>query len=404
MARQQGGQDLMTPKSGSPGSVPGQRAAVAVRMRECRPEIVEAVRARSAALLESVRGLDPEFMEGQRIAVAAAVDFGIEAVEFGEARCREVPAIFHAQARLTARSVVSLDMMMRRYFAGYVLLGDFLMREADQCSLNGTVLQIIMRDTAAVFDRLISTVAEEYQREARGLTFSRDERMAARVRALLSGELLEAADIDYEFDAWHLGAVAIGGRASDALKDLAPRLDRRLLLVRPDDDIVWAWFGGRRPIDPETLEATLSSTWPDELGLALGESAKRLAGWRLTHRQAQAVLPVARRRGNGWVQYADAALLASVLQDELLVGSLQERYLAPLAAERDGGATLRATLRAFFASDRNVSSAAAALGVSRHTVANRLRIVEEKVGRSLTSSGAEVEAAIQLHDLDHSAS
>lgn len=381
-------------------SVGTQRGEVAVRMRECRAEIEEAVRARSAALLESIRGLDPEFLEGQRLTVPAAVDYGIKAIEFGEARCREVPAIFHAQARLTARSVVSLDQMMRRYFAGYVLLGDFLIREADHCSLDGSTLQCIMRDTAAVFDRLISTVAEEYQREARGLISSPDERMAARVRALLSGELLEAADIDYELDAWHLGAVASGDCAADALRELAQPLDRRLLLVRSGHDTVWAWFGGRRPVQPETLETLLSSQWPQGVSLALGESAAGPAGWRQTHRQAQAVLPVAKRTEGGWVLYADAGLLASVLQDDLLTGSLQERYLAPLAAERDGGAALRATLRAFFASDRNVSSAAALLGVNRHTVTNRLRAVEERIGRSLTTSGAEIEAALRLHDLD----
>jgi hypothetical protein len=389
----------MTPKADSAASIASQRAAVAVRMRECRPEIVQAVRERSAALLESVRGLDPEFMEGQREAVAAAVDYGIEAIEFGEARCREVPAIFHAQARLTARSPVSLDMMMRRYFSGYVLLGDFLMCEVDHCSLNGAALQCIMRDTAAVFDRLISTVAEEYQRVERGLVSSPDERIAARVRALLSGDLLDAADIDYEFDGWHLGAVVTGGAAADALKELARSLNRRLLQVR-SDDTVWAWFGGRRPIEPDGLETALSSVWPEELSLALGESAYGLAGWRMTHRQAQAALPVAKRARSRWVQYADAALLASVLQDDLLIGSLRERYLAPLESERDGGATLRATLRAFFSSDRNASSAAALLGVRRHTVTNRLRIVEEKIGRPLASSGAEVEAALHLHDLD----
>jgi len=400
VARRQGGQELMTPKSGSPGSVPGQRAAVAVRMRECRPEIVEAVRARSAALLESVRGLDPEFMEGQRVAVAAAVDYGIEAVEFGEARCREVPAIFHAQARITARSVVSLDMMMRRYFAGYVLLGDFLMREADQCSLNGAVLQCIMRDTAAVFDRLISTVAEEYQREARGLISSPDERMAARLRALLSGELLEAADIDYEFEGWHLGVLAIGSEGLEAVRHLSRSLDRRLLSIQSDDGTVWAWLGGRAAFDLDDLDTALSSLGTGDFSLALGEPAQGLAGWRLTHRQAQAVLPIVRRSGKPCVRYADGALLASLLQDDLLAASLQERYLSPLASERDGGETLRETLRAYFAANRNASSAAAALGVSRHTVANRLRIVEERVGRTLISAGAEIETALRLHDLD----
>jgi hypothetical protein len=381
-------------------SIGDQRAAVAARLRECRAEIEQAVLARAAALLGSMRDLDPEFLEGQREAAGAAVDYGIRAIEIGEERLRDVPAVFHAQARLTARSGVSVDTMMRRYFAGYVLLGDFLMREADSCSLDGAALQCIMRDTAVVFDRLTSTMAEEFQREMDGRYASPEARLASRVRALLSGELMDAAEIDYEFDAWHLGAIVSGGGGLGALRELARRLDRRLLHVGSDDDTVWAWFGGRRPLEPEEVDSVLSSVWPDEASLALGESASGLAGWRLTHRQAQAVLPVARRTGSGYVRYADAALLASLIQDDLLAGSLRERYLAPLASERDGGATLRETLRAFFSADRNVSSAAALLGVNRHTVTNRLRSVEERIGRSLTSSAAEIEAALRLQDLD----
>ncbi len=383
-------------------SVSSQRAAVAVRMRECRGEIEQAVLARAAALLGSTHDLDPEFLEGQRESVAAAVDFGLRAIEIGEERLREVPAVFHAQARLTARSGVSVDTMMRRYFAGYVLLGDYLMREADRCELRGAALQCIMRDTAVVFDRLVSTMAEEYQRELQGRYATPEARLAARVRALLSGELMDAAEIDYEFDAWHLGAIVTGGDP-EVVKELARQLDRRLLQVRSDDDTIWVWFGGRRPVDTEEVDSVLTSVWPEESSLALGESIRGLAGWRLTHRQAQAVLPVARRMGSGYVRYADAALLASVLQDDLLAGSLRERYLAPLACERDGGTTLRATLRAFFSSNRNVSSAASLLGVNRHTVTNRLRLVEERIGRSLTSSGAEIEAALRLHDLDSEA-
>jgi hypothetical protein len=381
-------------------SISSQRAVVAVQMRRCRAEIEEAVLVRAAALLESTRDLDPQFLAGQRESVVAAVDYGLRAIEVGEERLREVPAVFHAQARLTARSGVSLDTMMRRYFAGYVLLGDFLMREADRCSLRGVALQCIMRDTAVVFDRLVSTMAEEYQRELQGRYSSPEARLAARVRALLSGELMDAAEIDYEFDAWHLGALAIGGCAGEGFRELARRLDRRLLMVRVDEDTMWAWFGGRRPLQAEELDKQLAAVWPAETGLALGEPAQGIAGWRLTHRQALAVLPIARRTGSGRAQYADAALLASLLQDDLLIGSLQERYLAPLATERDGGVTLRKTLRAFFSSDRNVSSAAALLGVNRRTVASRLRAVEEKIGRSLNASGAEIEAALRLHDLE----
>ncbi len=60
---------------------------------------------------------------------------------------------------------------------------------------------------------------------------------------------------------------------------------------------------------------------------------------------------------------------------------------------------LRQTLRAYFAAERNASSTAAALGVSRQTVINRLRVVEERLGRSLGSCAVEVEAALRLEDM-----
>lgn len=377
----------------------GQRVAVAERLRECRPEIEQAVLERSAVLLEATPGLDQEFIEAQRVAVAAAVNYGIDSIELGEERLREIPPLFHAQARLNARSGVALDTMMRRYFSGYVLLGDFLMREANACSLSGSVLQCIMRDTGVVFDRLISTMSEEYLREARARHSTPEERMASRVRALLKGEILEAPEIDYRFDAWHLGVVASGGGALPAMRRLAQQLDRRLLTVRPDEETVWAWFGGRAPLEADEVGAIVPDCGPDSLDLALGDPAHGLAGWRQTHRQAQAVWPIAKRSEEGLVLYADAAMLASVLKDDLFASSLRERYLDPLASERDGGATLRATVRAFFSANRNVSSAAAALGVGRHAVTNRLRVVEEKIGQPLSAFGAEFEAALRLDEI-----
>ena len=107
------------------------------------------------------------------------------------------------------------------------------------------------------------------------------------------------------------------------------------------------------------------------------------------------------RGSQSLVRYADVALLASILQDDLLAISLRQLYLAPLSEERDGGSALRQTLRAYFAAERNVSSAAGALSVSRQTVVNRLHVIEERFERSLNSCAAEVEAALRLEDLGY---
>ncbi|HEY7456892.1 MAG TPA: helix-turn-helix domain-containing protein, partial [Solirubrobacterales bacterium] len=80
--------------------------------------------------------------------------------------------------------------------------------------------------------------------------------------------------------------------------------------------------------------------------------------------------------------------------------SLRELYLRPLETERDGGATLRETLRAHLSAAGNVSSAASALGVSRRTVSRRIRAIEEKLSRRLMDAGPEVEIALRLGDLE----
>jgi DNA-binding PucR family transcriptional regulator len=172
------------------------------------------------------------------------------------------------------------------------------------------------------------------------------------------------------------------------------------LAVTRDEDIVWAWLGSRREIEMGGLQNHLSATWPPEVALALGEPGEGPSAWRLTHHQASAALAVALRSPEPLVRYADVALLAAILEDDLLATSLRRLYLKPLEAERDGGEMARETLRAYFAGGSNISSAAVALGVSRQAVAKRLRAVEEMLSRSLDGCAAELEAALRIEHLE----
>ena len=56
----------------------------------------------------------------------------------------------------------------------------------------------------------------------------------------------------------------------------------------------------------------------------------------------------------------------------------------------------RETLRAYFVAERNISSTAAALGVDRRTVTNRIRAIEDLFGRPLKDIAAELETALRL--------
>ena len=74
-------------------------------------------------------------------------------------------------------------------------------------------------------------------------------------------------------------------------------------------------------------------------------------------------------------------------------------YLAPLEEGRDGD-NLRNALRAYFQAGRNVSSAAAALGLNRRTLSKRLQAAERILGRPLESLAADLEIALSLEALE----
>jgi DNA-binding PucR family transcriptional regulator len=254
----------------------------------------------------------------------------------------------------------------------------------------------LLRTQAALCDRLLAAASQEYCAEKERLETSTEQRQLERVLRLLAGESLDTTTLGYDFELRHIGVIAKGAGVDRAIHDLAGKIDARLLVVRRDETVVWAWFGLGRKDAAGDLERQARSIWPEQAVLAIGEPGEGMGGWRLTHRQARAALPIAQRGGRSYVRYADAALLASMVQDDLLSTSLHRLYLAPLESERDGGVTLRRTLRAYFAAERNASSAAAALGVSRRTIANRLRTIEQRVGRPMASSYPEIEAALSL--------
>jgi hypothetical protein len=379
-----------------------QRQSLVCRLKARQAEIVQTALARSHGLSPGEQtAIHPQYMEGLRTAVEVAVDYGVASIECGDAATRSTPPPLLAQARLAASSAIPLNTVLRRYFAGFTLFGDFVLGEAVGSDVEPVVLRRLMRELALLFDGLIADVAHEHAKELAARLDTQDRRLAGRAQKLLDGELIDARSFDYDFDGFHLGAVAVGAKAENAVRTLASELDRHLLLVRPGDEVIWGWMGGQRQIRSSEIDEVIGSPFFDDVQLSLGELAHGSAGWRLTHRQAKAALPIA-VRSKATVRYAGVALLACALQDDLLATSLREIYLRPLEQERDGGEAALHTLRAYFAAERNVSSAAARMGVSRRTVTNRLRTIEQRLGRTLADIGPELETTLRLGDLAQS--
>jgi hypothetical protein len=373
-------------------------ASLGACLRERREEIEQTIATRVMALSRPAADSGLEYADGLRAAIGAGIEYAIAGIEGGEVtEAPPVPAPMLAQARLAARSGVGLDTVLRRYLAGHALLGDFLLEEAEG-RIPSRELKRPLRRLAAAVDRVLTAVSAAYTEEAEGRRRDAGGRRAELIERLLAGEPLDAGELGYDLDAIHLGLLAAGPGAANSLRDLARSLDARLLSVQRREGTVWGWIGRRERLDFEDARRLAQESWSPEATLALGEPEEGSAGWRLTHHQARAAFPIAQRRPGTPVRYTDVALLAAMLRDDLLATSLRRLYLEPLSAERDGGATLRETLSAYYSAERNVASTAAALGVSRQTISSRLKLAEERVG-PLGTHAAEIEAALRFWDL-----
>jgi hypothetical protein len=361
------------------------------------PELEAAVTTRVHAIADPREVADPSYLHSLNGALTTALDYALVAIELGERRAPGIPPALLAEARLAARAGVPLDTVLRRYVSGNALLADFLVEEAERAEIPTSVLRRLLRRQATLLDRLLETVSAEHVREAKSWPSSSAERRRECVKSLLAGEQVDHSELGYDLDGHHLALMAKGEGAPEAMRLLAGKLDRRLLAVCREEESIWAcWLGGRRPLEAGQALRALTEIPLDRVVVTVGEPGEGLAGWRLSHRQAKAALPIAERRGEVVLHYADVVLLTSILRDDLVSTSLHQLYLAPLKGTPDGGKVARETLCAYFAAERNISSTAAALGIDRRTVTNRIRAIEELFGRPLKDIAAELETALRL--------
>jgi hypothetical protein len=388
------------PHSASARSLDEVSVTVASRLRARLPELEAGLANLIDAVSKPGEVPDSTYLESLHGTRTAILENIIDVIEVGERRAPGIPPAVLASARLAARSGIAVDTVLRRYSAGNALFGDVLLEEAERAEVSSSDLRRLLHRQTTSFDRCLKAVSEEHAREAKSRPTTTTGWRYEYIEGLLAGrQPSRDVELDYDLDGHHIGLMARGEGAHEAVRELAKRLDRRLLAGRREGEPIWAcWLGGRSPLEAERALRALGDIALDQVFVAVGEPGEGLPGWRLSHRQAKAALPIAEHRGQHVVRYADVAVLASILRDDLGATSLRKLYLEPLERARDGGKVGRETMRAYFAAERNISSTAAALGVDRRTVTNRIRAIEALFGRPLNEFATDLETALRLAD------
>jgi PucR C-terminal helix-turn-helix domain/GGDEF-like domain len=370
-------------------------------LRARHAEIARAIYDRIREVVpDTVAGRDPSYQAGLLAAVDAVLSYSLDVIEHGPGWSGPIPDEAAEQARRSARAGVALGVVLRRYVAGHGLLGEFVAEETVRLGLASDAVQHISSTHDALLGYLTAVVEDVHNQERQQMVRSPEQRRVDLVRRHLDGEAvseIDLAGLGYQFDAWHVGVIAVGPSARDVLERL--KVDRQLLLVADGERTVWAWLGGQRRFTHAEMDRLLLDNEIAGGALAAGEPTRGLEGWRQTHRQAQHALRVALLAPQTRAaRYADAALLIPWIEDPERGRALVELYLSSLAGHKDGGAVLRQTLRIYFEC-RTASAAARKLRIDRRTLAHRLTTIETAVGYKPDNRKAELEVALRLHDM-----
>jgi len=371
--------------------------AIAARLRARQSELEEEILGgMSYAMRDPLSGQDAEYVAAQRAAVASALDYALDALERDPERSEAVPAAVIEQVQRSARHAISLDTVLCFYVAARELLGDIVSAEAEHCTDEGP--RHVQVTLGSLLQQLVPVIASAYQSEVERLRRSPQQRRAARVRRLLNGERVDPAPLGYDLNGWHVAMIVSGSGAKNAISRLE-ELARRALIIEQDEETMWVWLGGPRPLAVAEIERFVSATVLPDTSLAVGEPAFGLNGWRITHRQAQEARRVSILVPQAITTYTDVGVLAPWALDRAHAMSFVQVHLGPLNGMKDGGAGAREALRELFKAAHQVEAAASALKMDRGTLRTLRSQIEGRLGFMLPRRQAELEVALRLEAL-----
>lgn len=382
-----------------------RRAELCDRLRSRMSEIQESIAAKLTAsgFGSSVEG-EPDLERGQWESVRACIDLTLLAIELSS-KWEEVlvPPAAVVQVRRVARLGLSLQTVLGRYTDGYEVLWDYLLDEIENTEIPESERAALLRSAscqlALVVGKVLPLVAAKHIETTALGNQSRQERAGVIVEALLRCAAVSTEELGYDVDGRHVAIVATGAGAETAVRRLLAIEGRSSLILPRVDGVVWAWLQTDKI--PDLVAREIDRNLAEGVRLAIGEQASGRAGFRASHRQAQAAMAVAICQRKFVTRYADVLLLVPAVTDRECGDSLISIYLSPLEESPERSPSLKETLCAYFESELNTSATAARLNVDRRTAMTRLREIEERLGFLIHVRHAELEVALRLDELRH---
>ena len=314
------------------------------------------------------------------------------------------------------RQGVPEQMLERSYRVGTEALWDEWMVIVERhCEQTGEALVDLVRASIPIvfgfIDRLLFTALASYHEAVAARHQTREYRRARLVAQILDGTLADPGLDTERFIGYRLGhqhhlagVLDVSDRADDQrliaeLKTAGKATE--LLVLDHGNAPTEFWLGLTAPLSQATRNALHAQAAASGRRIAFGEALPGLAGFRAS---ATAARDAARCQA-ALADHAAAVVWAEDVLIEMLAlaspdgaRSMIDRVLGPALAEGLLTARVRETLDAWLVSGSYVS-AAAMLGVHEQTVRQRLRRLEEALGRSLHDRRTELHVALRLSQL-----
>lgn len=283
----------------------------------------------------------------------------------------------------------------------------------DRAAAGRIITELIFAYQNAALDQ----VAAEHVRTEAALLQSRDHVRRRLIRDILGGvERPVAADfvmLGYDLDVQHIAVStdAVGLRPADWIARIRATCQVWDTLHFCSDDDCSVWWFGRHSWTERAQHLLLAQLRDAGVRAEVAEPRQGLSGFRDSYRQ----LIQTRAIRAAWARtdemertygvtpipvppvlcYVDLRIEALLLEERDASAAFVAHELGPLAAATRSSALLRETLQHWLETRSHVLTAQQ-LGLHEHTVRNRLRRIEEVLGRPITVRPTELVLALRM--------